>query len=439
MLRHFTLSSFKSFAGAQLPLSTLTVLVGANASGKSNAIEAIRLLHWLAQGRRLGEIRGAIDRHELGVRGTAESLSAPERGTISLGCEVDVEVPGEVIAHRLRLDLEIRVSAGDLRLADERLFDEAARGDLPLYRVVSPAAPGGGELIIEYNNFARGNKKPQARCLDQQAVFTQLVSPARFRPNHGRAQRLIPRAAQALQSMLEAVLFLDPVPSTMRGYSFKSDLHLRGDGQNLSATLYDLVTQKQMGAEVLAFVRALPEQDVTAIEFVETPRSEVMVRLRESFGGQGRSFDASLLSDGTLRVLAVAAAVLSVPEKSLVVIEELDNGVHPSRARSLLKLILEVAERRRLKLLLTTHNPAMLDGLPDTALPDVVACYRDPTTGVSMLRRLGELSEYPTLIARASLGDLVTRRVLERVLHEQRTEAQSIEAALRYFDERESA
>lgn len=56
-----------------------------------------------------------------------------------------------------------------------------------------------------------------------------------------------------------------------------------------------------------------------------------MVSLTESFGGQLKRYDASLLSDGTLRVLSIAAALLSAPVGTMVVIEEIDNGVHPSR------------------------------------------------------------------------------------------------------------
>ncbi|MFM2329460.1 MAG: hypothetical protein RLZZ494_1563, partial [Pseudomonadota bacterium] len=53
MLAAFTLRDFKSFRDATLPLGALTVMIGANAAGKSNAIEALRLLSWLAQGHKL--------------------------------------------------------------------------------------------------------------------------------------------------------------------------------------------------------------------------------------------------------------------------------------------------------------------------------------------------------------------------------------------------
>ena len=146
-----------------------------------------------------------------------------------------------------------------------------------------------------------------------------------------------------------------------------------------------------------------------------------MIQLTETFGNQTRDYDASLLSDGTLRVLSIAAAMLSAPAGSLVVIEEIDNGVHPNRARHLLENIRDIAERRGLRVLLSTHNPAMLDALPDSALPDVLFCYRDPQDGSSRVTRLQDVPDYPELIAQDSLGGLVTSGALDRFVKQPRS------------------
>ena len=146
-----------------------------------------------------------------------------------------------------------------------------------------------------------------------------------------------------------------------------------------------------------------------------------MVKLTETFGGHKRDYDASLLSDGTLRVLSIATAMLSAPQDSLVVIEEIDNGVHPGRARYLLNKILELAQQRRLRVLLSTHNPALLDALPESALPDVVFCYRDPADGSSRLLRLQDAADYPELIAQDTLGQLMTSGGLDRFVKQPHT------------------
>ena len=210
------------------------------------------------------------------------------------------------------------------------------------------------------------------------------------------------------------IVFLDPQPSTMRDYSFTTERTLSGDGANLSGVLFNLCREKRTKREVLQFIQALPEQDIRSIDFIETPRSEAMVKLTETFGGRKTEYDATLLSDGTLRVLAIAAAVLSAPEGSIVVIEEIDNGVHPSRAEQILSRLSRIAKERGLRVLVSSHNPALLDALPDDAVPNVVFCYRGPKTGTSRLVRLADIPDYPELIAQGAVGHLVTRGILDR-------------------------
>jgi predicted ATPase len=240
------------------------------------------------------------------------------------------------------------------------------------------------------------------------------MTPARF--TTAKAQQLIPECTRSLRRTLDQMLFLDPIPQLMRDYSYLEDTDLQGDGANLSSVLYQLCRQDGQRERVLRFVQALPEQDIRAIDFVETPRREVMVKLEESFGHRPVFREAALLSDGTLRVLAVVAAVLSAPRGALVVIEEIDNGVHPSRAELLLNNIAEAAELRGLHVLLTTHNPALMDALPMKAIPDVVYCYRDLDEGDSRLVRLRDLDAYSQLIAQGTVGKLIQHGIMERYL-----------------------
>ena len=200
----------------------------------------------------------------------------------------------------------------------------------------------------------------------------------------------------------------------MRLYSHKSDRLLDRHGENLSGVLYNLCQISAIKSEILEFVRSLPEQDIENIDFLETARGEVMLRLTETFGGISTSYDATNLSDGTLRVLSIAAVLFSAPEQSIVVIEEIDNGVHPNRAENLLKRISSIAKFRHLRVLISSHNPALLDALPNEAIPETVFCYRSPDNGSSQLVRLRDISDYPELIAQGTLGHLMTQGLLER-------------------------
>lgn len=428
MLIAITLEDFKSYRSARLPLAPLTVLIGANASGKSNAIEAMRLLSWLAQGQKLSAIQYAVQSGDRVVRGTVEDLAFERGDAFGLGAETDQ-------AEWNHLSMRVQRRPDGLHIVNETLTHPDAK--VPLYALDQPSGERGTDCGVAYNNFAKGRNKPHVTCSDQQAIFTQLTSPATFEAGHKESRTRIPPVVQALEQWLSDMLFLDPVPARMREYAFPSDKKLQGDGRNLSAVLYNLwgadrnktveaaraneePYQSQRQA-ILSFIQSLPEQDIARLSFLEEPRGGVMVQLTETFGGRSRDVDASLLSDGTLRVLSIAAAMLSAPEGSLVVVEEIDNGVHPSRARHLLKNIRAIAERRGLRVLLSTHNPAMLDALPDAVLPDVLFCYRDPQDGSSRVVRLQDVPDYPELIAQGSLGALVTTGALERFVKQPQT------------------
>lgn len=427
MLTSFNLQSFKSFAAATLPLGPLTVLIGANAAGKSNAIEGLRLLSWLAQGQKLSTIQYAVNSAERVVRGRIEDLFAQGQSCLTIGCLTDDPQWN-------RLSLQISLRDGELHISAETIDQPST--SFPLYAIDLPSNGLGTDARVAYNNFVRGGSKPHITVSDQMAVFAQLESAVRFESSHRKAQETIPAVAKRYQSLLSNILFLDPAPARMREYSFTNDKRLLGDGTNLSSVLFrlwgthaDAEPYRTQRSDLLDFIRSLPEQDIAGLDFLTGPRGEVMVQLVETFSGQPRLYDATLLSDGTLRVLAIAAAMLSAPEGGLVVIEEIDNGVHPSRARHLLDSIRLIAERRQLRVLLSTHNPALLDALPDAAVPDVVFCYRDPAGGASQLVRMAEIPDVPELLVQGPLGQLMTSGALERfVKHHPGPEARKQQA-----------
>lgn len=224
----------------------------------------------------------------------------------------------------------------------------------------------------------------------------------------------------------------------MRGESYP-EKRLRGDCSNLSGVLFSLWQNANLQPAIIEFIRSLPEQDVKGIEFFEDRRGRVALELIESFGGKERKWSAELLSDGTLRVLAIAAALLSAPSGSTLVIEEVDNGVHPSRAHQLLSTMRSLAENHGVRLLLTTHNPALMDALPDSALGDVVFCYRDPQRGDSRLVRLADLDDYAGLVMQGPLGELVTDGVVDRFVKSPVTPEQKKRKALDWLQKMQAA
>lgn len=425
-LKSFSLKNFRSYREATLELGSVTLLVGANASGKSNLIEGMQMLSWLARGQRLEDVFRAVQEAELSIRGQPAQLTREGETSFSFACRIRM-------TDWSHLSVTIKHNGGGLRINDEQITDGGEV--VPLYSVKKRAGTGGHDLSVAYNNFTKGRNKPEIACTNQQAVFTQLLTPARFKATHVKAQTEIPKVCRQFITSLQNILFLDPVPQRMRNPSFADDKKLRGDSSNLSSTLFSLCGKPHQKQSVLDFIKDLPEQHITDIDFLHGPRNDMLLKLEETFGGMSQWRDASVLSDGTLRVLAVAAALLSASEYSTVVMEEIDNGIHPSRANALLANVQKIAKNRKLAVLITSHNPALLDALPATAVPDVVFCYRDPSEGDSRLVRLEDLPNYPDLVARGPLGRLVTQGVLDRMVKSVESPEAKQKAGLRYLEQ----
>lgn len=430
MIRSIYIENFKSYKEASLPLAPLTLLIGANASGKSNALEALRFLSWLAQGQKLSSLQYIVNDSEQVVRGRVSDLPRAGEQEFTLGCSLT-----EKEFSRLNIQISLRAE-DELHITHEEVVSVRVE-DKYLYQTVHQSYGASTDMRIAYNNFARGGRNPQLNFSDQTAVFSQWTSVVPALTTNQKAKRQLKETSEAFEQALSTIIFLDPNPAKMREYSFLSDKKLLGDGSNLSSVLYHLwnseQNQDQNQRRILNCISSLPEQDIRSVDFLSGPRGEVMLQLVETFGGTDRHCDASLLSDGTLRVLSIVAAMLSAPSGSLVVIEEIGNGVHPSRANHLLSEIDQIARTRHLRVLISSHNPALLDALPLESIGDAVFCYRDQKDGSSKLINLSNIQDYPELMSQGSLGELVTKGLLDRFVKTYEGKEQKIHKALEWL------
>ena len=126
--------------------------------------------------------------------------------------------------------------------------------------------------------------------------------------------------------------------------------------------------------------------------------------------------DAARLSDGTLRCVAALAAVMSEPENSLIAIEELDNGIHPSRAQRLMAALSGIAKRRHIDLLITTHNVTLLNSLNKDEVLGVSVVYRDANTKASRITAFVDIRNQQGLLAAGGIGDALASEAILRAI-----------------------
>lgn len=216
MLSSLIIENFKSYVTAVIPLASMTFLIGPNASGKSNALEAFRLLSWLAKGMRLDDIGRNIQNGDAHIRGRAADLFKDVTDVLTIGCHLDDSDLGWN-------ELQIEIGMSDEQLVLEGEAISRSSEALPLYHVEGLQSKHTDVLNVMYNNFKRGKNKPRIPCTNQQAIFYQLETPGRFLQKDTRAQKEIPAVTQRFREQLRNIFFLAPNPAAMRDYSFAGD------------------------------------------------------------------------------------------------------------------------------------------------------------------------------------------------------------------------
>ncbi|MFA7242609.1 MAG: ATP-binding protein [Sulfuricellaceae bacterium] len=414
--------NFKNFAAAELDLfRPMTLMIGKNGSGKSNIIEAVELLAQIAHGRPLYEItdigRGSGATFEIrgGLPGCLKYDMRENQGLISVGGppigKFSLGFSGSY-GNKKNFDYKVTV-----RLTPApKIVEEVLIWD---NRQVFRAQAGKNKdiLDVEYDNFRRGGNKPithlpsDCSVLSRYATFVDLIDPHQH-------QKDTLGFVKNIRGHLNAAFVFDLIPKQMRGLERIGQEILIKDGSNLSPVLFALSqgdeAQQNTLARILEKIRQVPEEPFVGFDFITTTQQQdVQVGFKRV---DGSIADARTLSDGTLRALAILTALETVPESSRIVIEEMDNGIHPTRVKTLIDAVWECSKRRKLNVLATTHNPATLDCLSDEQLKSVVICYRDHPAKTSRLIPFLGLPRSDVLMEQGRLGDLVTRQVLEKHL-----------------------
>ena len=88
-------------------------------------------------------------------------------------------------------------------------------------------------------------------------------------------------------------------------------------------------------------------------------------------------------------------------------IEEVDNGLHPSRAKELIKALSILGEECGLDVLCTTHNPVLIDNLSGEMIQNISFVKRDLITGCSTVSLLEDKENLARLMAAGTVGDMM--------------------------------
>jgi predicted ATPase len=356
LLSRIELENLLSFKHLDFEMRPLNVLVGPNASGKSNLIRSLSLIQALPK-RGLsqaiadgGGSRSWINRRTGGVASIHIEGSEEPRFDYTLSFQeagqswaIDRETYANVFERR-----QEQVSLGTR--GNTVMQTSIASNVSVLSEIRHPSEPALAKLADAFNNIR---------------LYREFVTGPRAQARSGTSSSLL------------------------------AD-HLDEDGANLALRLGEMDLQIGLHTVNRAISRLF---ELFSEVKVSTRGGITQLYVREK--GIENTFAATSLSDGTLRLLCLLTVLLDPTPPPLICIEEPETGLHPDAIRDVAGLLVEASSRTQV--VVTTHSPALIDALSDQ--PEAVAvCERD-FDGFTQIRRLqgSKLTEW---LERYTLGEL---------------------------------
>lgn len=382
-----------------LPLEPLNVLIGPNASGKSNLIHALSLLKAAPR-----DIQVPI-REGGGVEEWIwKGLKQLDKATIEI--TVDIALSKSPLVHRLTFT----ESFGDgIFIPQETIVK--ARSDAGIDSLIRYYSNVDGKAILYAKGSTDSGSGYQGDSADSPGHESRLEREIRH-DQFDFGQSILSQVRDNfsypeiafLSYNYEGISFfrgwdlgrLSPIRQPQRTDHPKNAL--LEDASNLGVVLSDLLNRPGIRSRILQGIRTCHP----AVEDVRIDVTGGLVRIFLHEVGLHHPVPAERLSDGTLRYLCLLAALCHPDPARVICLEEPELGLHPDMIPELAKLLVEASTRSQL--FVTTHSDILVDALSDT--PEaVIVCEK--SEGATQLQRLNA-EELKPWLEKYRLGELWT-------------------------------
>ena len=420
MITKIEIQGYRLLSGFVADFRPLSVVIGANAVGKSTLLDCLQLIAQCAD----SPLNTAIGWHW----GLPSLLNA-STGENKLGWKITFEKPGNSFWSRLPLD------------DDQKLYYEVAlQGDVQgqvqaLYEVLRKPEPAPGySEAFKYLEATPHRRRIYSREHHGLVPFDEALpqtNQVRETAEKNGIGVNLPITAQEPALLLSQIRFFNefPIPSSARvllanmafypGFDvtrfsglrtkaaeIKPITLLSTNGENLGTVLHEVLTRydyRPAANDLREFMKAAyPALEEIHCDTTYGTPAQVLVRVREK--GMQRSMELWELSDGMLRFLCLASALLNPAPPPLVMVDEPEAGLHPRLMPVVADMIKTAAERTQV--LVTTHSPDLLNRF---GLADISVMSRISEEPKATWRRPGDrktLAQMLKAVTGETLGDL---------------------------------
>lgn len=376
LLTGLKIKNFKSIASADIDFEPLTMLVGANASGKSNLINVFRFISNITT--------EGID-NAVALQGGIPYLanaSLPKGTPIEISFTLDLSNEGWVrstgkktvaleiqkIDYHFTLQPNLRGGGYHIISDDMSLTFDCLHVDLTARRDQRYTSLNAKYLLSAERKTAKASiqlkhiftppdviddeTRRTIECDIIPQVFARLC-------NEDKKELMLYRISMLLPSLFSESTFIrifdfDP-RELKKTSSMASTKILEENGSNVASVLHSILRTKENRKKLTTLLNEfLPFVDGITIE--NNFDKSFSYKVQEKFSN--KAFHANFLSDGTVSLLAIIIALYFEELSNVIILEEPERNIHPKLLSSLLESAEDVSEEKQV--IITTHNPEFL-------------------------------------------------------------------------------
>jgi len=412
-IREIAVSNFKSFRELTFAPDSFTIIIGSNASGKSNLIQVFKFLRDIAK----YGLNNAISLQG-GVEYFRNTIIGPEKPFTFRILYVLEEMRGDVIGIRDELPIVFEpyeiLYEFTLSFAETGENYEICRDVLMISGTFSrPGANGPDQLGMGTLTLSRtGGSVAYTVCLPDGPGLKDYE----LFPQYFQKREIPPRLL--IMNLPVSVPGIPPLEWIFRGmkvYDFDPRLlkravpimgktELEKDGNNLAIVIKNILDDPGKKAEFFRLTRELlPFVEEIAVEkFMDM---SLFLKLKEVYSTT-KYLPASMVSDGTINIFALIIA-LYFEKRPVTIIEEPERNIHPFLISRLVEMLKDASLHKQI--IVTTHNPEMVR---QVAAEDILLMSRD-SQGFSRLSRPASEKEVQAFLAQEiGIEDLFIQNLL---------------------------
>ena len=411
-IKRIIVNNFKSFKDLDIELGNFNILIGANASGKTNFIKIFEFLRDIVN----SGLENAISMQS-GVE-YIKNLNIGEYEKLSLCMESDKKYsyhyrrkpyPLDIKIYRTIYEFSLELGDFGFKIVKDKLIQECdfvklekTKGGLKEKERIEKE-----KIILSCTD---GKLKFDLGKAGKIRLIFDFIFP-QFVLEHG-----LPPKTLLLQT---PYFFLSPFVDIIRGislYDFDPKLpkkatpvtgkaELEEDGSNLSIVLKNIITDKEKKRKFLNLVHeSLPfVSDLGVEKFTD---KSLLLKFREIYT-KNQDIPASIISDGTIKITALIIA-LYFEEKPITIIEEPERNIHPFLISKVMAMMKDASQNKQI--IVTTHNPEMIK---HANLEDILLVSRDKE-GFSTISRPCDKEEVKIFLENdMGIEDLYVQNLLE--------------------------